>query len=158
MFSTISWSAYVECMLLVVLSYYAGVILIYYRRDIQLKFTSFRQQAFQKSTTDQTATASQPTNDTRENNDLLFSSVHELMDELKAVFQSAADKQFQKEELLMALQVKLRHYQQLKGTAFQVAVNNHLSQQAQLHCKISLDDMEIKQLWQDFYDSSDKGA
>ena len=157
MFSTISWSAYVECMLLVVLSYYIVVILIYYRRDIQLKFTSYQEQAFQKSTTDQTATASQPTNDTRENNDLLFSSVHELMDELKAVFQSAADKQFQKEELLMALQVKLRHYQQLKGTAFQVAVNNHLSQQAQLHCKISLDDMEIKQLWQAFYDSPDKG-
>jgi len=157
MFSTISWSAYFECMLLVVLSYYVGVILIYYRRDIQLKFTSYQRQVFQKSTTDQTGAASQQTNDTRENNDVLFSSVHELMDELKAVFQSASDKQFQKEEILMALQVKLKHYQQLKGTAFQVAVNNHLSQQALLHCKIALDDMEIKQLWQAFYDSPDKG-
>jgi len=60
-----------------------------------------------KSTIDQTGAASQPTNDTRENNDLLFSSVHELMNELKTVFGSAADKQLQKEELLMALQVKL---------------------------------------------------
>jgi hypothetical protein len=139
---SISWQQYMIVVTVAVSAYYLFVIAFYYRKEV-LKLSRLEWQ--------RNKPPAQPTTQLQDalaaNDALLFSSVQQLIDELKIVFQSAVSKQFQQEEILMAIQVKLSSYQQLKGTPFQVAINNFIAQQAQSQCEILLEDAEIKQLW-----------
>ncbi len=82
-----------------------------------------------------------------EENALLFSSVHDLMEEMKEVFQTAAEKKFTKQELMKTLQGKLRKYKKLKRTAFQVSVNNYIMKESDETCSIELEESELKSIW-----------
>jgi hypothetical protein len=77
----------------------------------------------------------------------LFNQVHELMDELKNIFLEAASQNFHKEELLTALQSKLKNYSNLKTTPFQTAINNHINQTASSICNTTFEDSDLRQLW-----------
>ncbi len=146
MFNSISWSVYFECIFLSCLVYYASIILIYYRKDIQLKFVKIQQPASTPIEAAPVHTKPQESKAAVDDNNALFSTVHDLMEELKIIFQTAEKKQFPKEELLTALQMKLKDYPPLKGTAFQVAINNHIMQQAAA-IKIMVEDNEVKNIW-----------
>jgi hypothetical protein len=69
---------------------------------------------------------------------VLFSSVHELIQELKDLFFTAADKRYPQEELMMALQSTLKRYTHLKDTKFEGAINTHILQSASSICIIEL--------------------
>src|ERR1700680_4793744 len=58
--------------------------------------------------------------------EILFPEVYALIGELKQLFQVASEKGFPKEELILALQLKLQAYGKFIGTAFQPAVNNFI--------------------------------
>jgi hypothetical protein len=82
-----------------------------------------------------------------EANALLFSTVHELMEELKNLFHTAAKNDYPKEELLMALQVKLRDYGKLRGTPFQVSVNSHIEQESRDVCQTIVTEQDMRNIW-----------
>jgi hypothetical protein len=145
----ISWKEFVEIMIVLLVIYYFFILLIYYRKDIaRISKEGIRKRKLQdKQPTTKNISSSLDSASKNEPDTILFSAVHDLMEELKEIFSAASDKHFLKQELLVALQIKLRSYQQLKGTPFQVAVNNHVVQQSKEYCDISLDDIEVKQIW-----------
>lgn len=155
MFSTISWSAYLEFIFFTLVPYYAVVIMMYWRKDFQFRFSQWQQGSGDNRSENngdghvktKPGGDGQGKKDAPENKDVLFSSVHDLMDELKIVFRYAAEKKFKKEELLFALQRKLIQYEHLYNSSFQQAVDEHILQQAALQCEIVLDDLELKQIW-----------
>ena len=146
MFNSISWSSYLQFIFFILLPYYAAILAVYYRKDIFLQFAGWQQSSTRSGPASPIDKTVQTNKENNAINDALFSSVHDLLEELKTVFKSANDKNYPKEELLMALQVKLKAYPQLKGTAFQVAINNHIVQQA-VECKMPLEENEIKHCW-----------
>src|SRR5688572_13431793 len=116
MFSNISWQDYLVALLIILIIYYGYVFLVYFRKDLLVPVRPDQRQSGD----------SKEMFREEEENALLFSTVHDLMEELKEVFQAAAEKKFPKEELFLGLQAKLKKYKKLKGTAFQVSVNNHI--------------------------------
>jgi hypothetical protein len=142
MLSGIDWKDYIYSVLFLMIGYYGVIGFLYYRQEL----LSVLKNGFQKkipANISPVATESQP----EERDQLLFSIVHDLMEDLKKLFKTAADKHYPKQELLIALQGKFKACTQLKGTAFQVAINNHILQQAALECQISLDETDLKNCW-----------
>src|SRR5687767_12067008 len=117
MFSNISWQDYLVTLLVILIIYYGYVLLVYFRNDILVPV---------RSNVGAPQDANKDLFKEEEENALLFSSVHDLMEELREVFQIAAEKKFPKEELFHGVQSRLQKYKKLKGTAFQVSVNNHI--------------------------------
>lgn len=85
---------------------------------------------------------------TRENNDaVLFSSVHDLLEDLKSFWSILKQSPPAREELLHALQSLISRYPQLKHTAFEVAINNNIRVDAAEYCSVALDEHELKNIW-----------
>lgn len=151
MLSRISWREYFEILLVLALIYYSIVLVLYYRGDIlRLARQGFRKTVPKKPVHfggEKLPLPAEKTSTQYDDSPALFSSVHELMKDLKSLFEAAAHKSFQKQELLMALQLKLGEYSQLRGTPFQVAVNNHIMQQSLEQCELAVNDTELKQIW-----------
>lgn len=145
----ISWQEYVEIISLLVLIYYVVVFFLYFRGDIlQLARQGFwKHVRIPTISKERIVSQAAKTTEKSDDNHTLFSSVHELMEELKSLFDTATQKHLQKHELMMALQLKLNDYHQLKTTSFQVAINNHIMHQSLVQCDITITDIEIKQLW-----------
>ncbi|HRN55622.1 MAG TPA: hypothetical protein PLL71_04190 [Agriterribacter sp.] len=147
----ISWGEYFEVLAVLMIMYYCLVLLLYFRSDMMLWAKQGFRKPIQKAHTPPKETISaSPAEDAHspaDHNAALFSAVHELMEELKSLFYDASQEPFQKQELLMALQLKLSEYHQLRGTPFQVAVNNHIMQQCLEQCDITVNDTELKQIW-----------
>ena len=146
MFSKISWHSFILTIVILLIVYYIIIGILYYRNDIlRLLKEGFRIKAFQNPVADTRLSAL--TEKTVKGDPSLFNQVHELMDELKNIFLEAASQNFHKEELLMALQSKLKNYRNLKTTPFQTAINNHISQTASSICNTTFEDSELRQLW-----------
>jgi hypothetical protein len=79
--------------------------------------------------------------------EILFPEVYALIEELKHLFAFASEKGFPKEELILALQLKLREHVKFIGTAFQQAVNNFIEVSARDSCSIGLEPAELNLLW-----------
>ena len=79
--------------------------------------------------------------------EILFPEVYALIEELKHLFAFASEKGFPKEELILALQLKLREHVIFIGTAFQQAVNNFIEVAARDSCSIGLESAELNLLW-----------
>jgi hypothetical protein len=113
------------------LLYYVVIIFIFFRHDA---VSVSRGRLHEEKPVTGTKTKGAVTDD----NSFLFSALHELMEELKGIFHTASKHDYPKEELMMALQVNLRDYPKLKGTPFQVSVNNHTGQEAKEKCQALL--------------------
>jgi len=143
MFSSISWREFLTVVVIILFLYYFLVIVLYYRKDLsQLAKDGFHKKQIQVSPVAKIESTSVP-----DSNTILFSTVHELMEELKGLFTTASKNDYPKEELLTALKMKLRDYSQLKGTAFQAAVNNHISKESKDQCQTDLADIDLQQIW-----------
>lgn len=137
MFSSVSWHQFTTALLILLGIYYFTVIIIYYRKDLAL---------FAKKQDPVPAPQPGLTKGTDDNN-LLFSAVHDLMEELKGIFHKASRQDYPKEELMMALQLKLRDYPKLKDTPFRVSINNHIEQESKEKCQTVLTETDIRNLW-----------
>ena len=139
MFSSVSWHQFITALIILLFVYYFLVIVIYYRKDL----VQVSKQGLPKKQQPSVAVKVE----SADTNTLLFSTVHELMEELKGIFHNASKNDYPKEELLMALEVKLRDYSKLKGTPFQIAVNNHIAEESKNKCQTVLTEMDIRNLW-----------
>lgn len=79
----------------------------------------------------------------------LFSSVHELMDELNILFTAGCGNKYIREELIIALKLTVRNYYSLKDTNFKTAIDNHIRLQSRDTFKIELSESDLKQIWED---------
>jgi hypothetical protein len=142
MFSSISWQQYLIAVFVVLVIYYVIVVPMYYRAEL----LAFSLRVFQKRKTashEPLPAAISP----EAQASVLSSSVYELVEELNALFHKAAHQRYPKEELCMALQIRLSNYTTLKGTTFQHSIIDHIRSETKACCNISLEDFEIAQLW-----------
>lgn len=136
MFSSISWQEYLISVIIFLILYY-GIWMLYFRNDLKVSRPDTRHTI---------AKESKELFREEEEHALLFSSVHDLMQEIKETFEKAGDGKYRKEGLLMALQAKLVRYKKLKGTAFQVSVNNHIIKESG-QLSIEVDEDDLKNMW-----------
>ena len=139
MIKQVSWAEYCSVLAVLTAAYYFLIILIYFRTETWQLLTG--QRKLLPATTGYTDSASPPptTEEQRQ-----YEVVNDLVSELKPLF----EKSYIKEEMVMALQMKLIEYPQLKGTAFQVAVNNYIQMESENKCSVYLSEDELKGLWQ----------
>lgn len=141
MLHNISWGQFISTVLILLAIYYSYVIIAYFRKDLLL-ITQGKSLShlFKRKTVNGSAQS-------EANFDKNISIVHELMASLNQIFDEAVSQQFQKPQLLIAIQLKLADYPQLKDTPFQEGVNNHLTQTATNRCDIELTASDLQGLW-----------
>jgi hypothetical protein len=148
MLHTISWKVFFSLMLGMVSFYWLIVLFIYYR----FSFMNWVHKSLHPGEDRGDALGKPGQRMKGRMNDseleILFPEVYALIGELKQLFQVASDKGFPKEELMMALQLKLRAYGKFIGTAFQPAVNNFIEAGVRDWFSIGLDPGELNILWQ----------
>ena len=142
MLHSVSWYQFTVTMIVLLFIYYLGVIVLYYRRDL---VRSSRQGVPEDKRALPVVNPGGAAG--TDANSILFSTVHELMEDLKNLFYTASKNDYPKEELMMALQVKLREYVKLQGTPFQVSVNNHIEKESKDKCAVILTQQDIRNLW-----------
>lgn len=138
MFSKTSWSQYLLILLIALLLYYSYVLLRYYPGDIRRLFSSRKP-------------GNKPIDEGDELSALTdekdFPAARELVQILSTVIRHASQHNYVKEELIMALSQEVKKYPQLKGSAFQVAVNNQIEKDVSEWCKIKFDREDLKKIW-----------
>jgi hypothetical protein len=134
MFKSVSWSSFITTLVVLLAIYYIVIAVLYFRDDVMSLLKRKEKPAPSSSPEPQ-------------NRGSMFSSVHELMDELKELFFTAASRHYPEEELVMALQSTLKRYSNLKDTQFEAAINNDIQQSALSMCNISLDESDLKRVW-----------
>ena len=137
MFSSISWQEYLISVILFLIIYYGYVLIVYFRNDLKVS---------RHVSMHTPANESKDISREDEEHALLFSLVHDLMGELKGTFETAAAKKFPKEKLLLALQTNLKKYKKLKGTAFQLSVNNHIMRESEM-IFVPVQEPDLKSMW-----------
>ncbi len=146
MFKNISWPSFITAIAVLVIVYYIIIGFLYFRADILRLFREGINRKPLKSPLANTG-LSNLTEKQAKGDPSLFNQVHELMEELKELFFNAAAQSYPKEELLTALQSKLKQYSHLKDTPFQAAISNQISQTASYVCHETFDDTDIRRLW-----------
>jgi hypothetical protein len=109
---------------------------LYYRREIR----QFLHSPFQKKNL-----SSNQDNAAQQDQDL-FTATQNLRDEVSQLL-TGFGTNLNREELITGLQLKLKNQDKIKGTAFQDAVNNYISTEAESKCSIRLTDQELDRLW-----------
>ena len=136
MFHLVSWQQYMIFILVVTLIYYVFILLRFYHNELfhLLKGVKNLPAIAEEKRDKKTFTGE---------ND----SMNDLLEDLKTIFQSASQKKYPKEELMMALQLKLREYDQFKNTPFEIAVNNFIAEESENQCSIHLGEEDQRVLW-----------
>jgi hypothetical protein len=159
MCSTISWSAFLQTIIILSVIYYSWLLLTFYRNDLIKWFSNFSK--VKSKPVLQTATipeAQRPMSynemtvataesSLQEKENILRSSVHDLMEDLKIIFIEAAGDKTKKPELMLKIQKKLKEYPQIKGTAFETEITRLIEFESNEQCEIILSDEELNMLW-----------
>lgn len=136
MFHSVSWQQYIIFILVLLFVYYVYILLRYYRNELfhLLKGVKKLPAILEENRNNKTLS---PGN----------AKLNELLEELKILFQLASQRKYPKEELMMALQLKLREYDQFKNTPFEIAVNNFIAEESENQCSIHLSVEDQRVLW-----------
>jgi hypothetical protein len=153
MCSSVSWSGFLQAILILSAIYYSAVLILFYRNDLIAWFNNFgsakSKTVLQKNTSSDVDETS--TKDIHKKPDekeiILQSQVHDLMEELKIIFIEATGDKIKKPELLLKIQKKLKEYPQIKGSGFDAEVNHQIEFESNEQCEIILSDEELNMLW-----------
>lgn len=141
--SVITWEQLLVSLVGLVFVYYALILFIFYRHD--LPFSAFFQKKENPMMPYLSSRVAVSDNDEPEN--ILYNSVRELMEECKPLFHAAAGGEITREYLLDSLRLLVQKYPQIKATAFQVAMSNHIVQEVEHRLGMTLPDNEIDSIW-----------
>jgi hypothetical protein len=144
MFRSISWQSFLSGLTILLLVYYAMVLLIYFRTEIKAMLSRMKRvgslepegQPFFVST--EKEASSDP---------LRQAGVLALRQELEGLFHTAAQTKPVKAELYMALQMVFRGYPNLKTGAGAKQIQAEVANLCKNTCSITLSEAELKMLW-----------
>lgn len=143
MIKQISWAEYFTYLSIGLLIYYVAVFFLFYRSDFVKLITGKRKLVIGKPQGDEPVSGSDYfPGSVKEENEALFGQANQLISELKEVFQN----DFIREELMMALQLKLREYPALKETPFRISINNYIERESEKR-SIRLSEEDQRVLW-----------
>lgn len=152
MLSKISWSSLIWILIPVLAFYYVYVIIAYFRKEIfsfgvnnkKLTGSEGHHKNLLKSETSDFTKASRESGDSNDNSITL---VHELLDDLKTLFIHAAREKMIKEELIQAINSKLKTYPGLAGTDLVEDIDTHIAQEVKERCSLDLLPGDLKRIW-----------
>ena len=151
MLSSISWSQFLTTLLILLFIYYLLVISCFYKREIFRFFTPRPSQLdgfpFSNGQSGSQLPPNEITTEKPVDDSHLSQDVYELLYSLKSLLETAAKTKTIKEELVMALQLLLRNYSNLKDLPIKTEINQQIAADAKNICSITLSEAEMKMLW-----------
>ncbi len=155
MFTNISWTAYIIFVSILLVAWYLVIGVRFYLGDLQIflsqkgKLTSqIAGNAFpsvQHQGLSHEPEASVIAN--KEQTEYLFEKVEALSEKIKEVVSDASEKKYNKEEFSFSLKIILKAYPELKGSPFQVPINNLVISECEKQGFIRLSAVELERLW-----------
>lgn len=147
----ITWSAYLTTSVILLLVYYAGVLLIYFRKDVSLaprlsaskdiKYSSGLYGAQSKKT------GSRRADETSQLDAASAAPMHSLVDELQAFISQAGKDGMEKDELHPSLKKLLQKYPSIKGSVFENGITNLIAVTAENNCDVHFSADDLRELW-----------
>ena len=156
MFTDISWTTYLIFVVILLAAWYLVFGLRFYSSELQIflsgKSKTTSQIANKKSLLsqedDQAGENQKEFIDlSKEHTDDLFEKVETLSAKLKDAVSDASTKRYNKEEFSFLLQLTLKEYPELKGSVFQVLINNLIESECEKQGFIRLSAVELEMLW-----------
>jgi hypothetical protein len=152
MLSKISWSSLIWILIPILAFYYGYVFIVYFRKDIfsfgvnnkKLTDSEGRHKNHLNNDTRDFTKLSKESNESNENS---FTVVHELLEELKTLFINAGREKMIKEELIQAINSKLKTYPILAGTDLVEDIDTHITQEVKERCGLELLPEDLKRIW-----------
>jgi hypothetical protein len=149
MIKNVSWADYWTVVAVLCAAYYVIIVILFFRKEL-LELVSGKRKLQPIAVAPPTSSphpaeyssprTTEPDITTEEKQ---FALANQLMQEINPVFRN----DYVKGELMTALQVILRKYALLKGTAFQVSVNNYIQMESENQCSVNLSEGELRGLW-----------
>jgi hypothetical protein len=147
MFSTVGWTEYVMTIVIGLVAWYAGILLIFYRKSLGKYFS--RKKRVDMANEDTNKIIDKPSEDNTNNNtpkqDAL-QTVQLMIAEIKNVFASAA-KDTPQSEVTDAIKNILSKYPQLQYSEFRVAIGDLLQSTASRAGREPFSAEELEEIW-----------
>lgn len=157
MFSQISWATYFETVVYSIAIYYVFILYKYYRYDLASilkgkQRPSLAEGAFtpspQQSTFSSVNTTNQadlmPKEDQGNRHSLLAQA---LTDEIQAFIAGAGNNKFEREPILLSLQLLVGKYPSVKVSPYKESIQELIAQQCATNCSVHLSEEELDGLW-----------
>jgi len=141
--SLITWNELFIYTILFLIIYYAAVLAVCYRQEV-LKLASRIKKSDEDLSNDTIDNSSFASQDQQVQ---LYDQVHDLMQDCKAVLSNITNAPINKGKLIEELQLRVKRYPEVKGTAFQISLSNHFEQEADHRVGIVLSDQELEKIW-----------
>ncbi len=152
MFTNISWASYILAVTLLLAAWYLVIGMRFYFHDLQNLFTRKSKPNLQLAPNENYSTTGSeftPKETETLDSDELFHEVEKLTTKLKETIADASSKNYHKEEFIFLLQLTLKEYPHLKGSPFQVAINNLIESECEKHGSLHLSAEEQVMLWKE---------
>ena len=152
MFTNISWASYILVVTLLLAVWYLVIGMRFYFNDLQNLLTRKRKPDLQLASDDTYLTTGSeftPEQTEASNTDNLFQAVEMLTAKLKETIADASSKNYHKEEFNFLLQLTLKEYPHLKGSPFQMAINNLILSECEKYGSLHLSAEELVMLWKE---------
>jgi len=152
MFTNISWASYMLVVTLLLAAWYLIIGMRFYFHDRQNLLTRKRKPNLQfahDGSHSTSATEFAPEETEPSDTDSLFQEVEKLTAKLKETIAEASSKNYHKEEFIFLLQLTLKEYPHLKGSPFQVAINNLIISECEKYGSLLLRAEELVMLWKE---------
>lgn len=146
MLNNISWASYLYAITIVVFIYYAFVLIVYYRNDLQSHFIKFKS-GFNSPSVSRNHSVEQNGVEIiehiskKENEN---TSLPELLLNIQSLIKSGAARNFPREELLLSLQLQLQNHPALRDN---IHINNFIIEACENYCSMHLSGDEVSALW-----------
>ena len=152
MFTNSSWTTYIFVVILLLAVWYLFIGLRFYfndlqnllarkgKRDVELAHDESYSTPNAEFTSEQTEVS---------DTDSLYHEVENLTTKLKETIADASSKNYHREEFIFLLQLTLKEYPHLKGSPYQVAINNLIISECEKYGSIHLSAEEQVMLWKE---------
>ena len=154
MLSKISWQEFDSSIAFLLLIYYVAIIVLYYRKDILkwstsgIQINSSNNSVAEKNSIEETPDKKETAAVKSKEAKINYGDVRELMEDLKTIFISSAEKKVMKQELILSIRNKLHNYRQLKGTEIEREIIGHIKNECKEKCALDLENEELENLWE----------
>ncbi|MDQ6761232.1 MAG: hypothetical protein M3015_01235 [Bacteroidota bacterium] len=155
MFTNITWTAYIIFISILLVAWYLVIVVRFYLGDLQIllsqKGISTRRitgNAFRSIQDEELS--NEPEGSViseKQQTEHLFEKVEILSEKIKGAVSEASEKKYNKEEFSFSLQIILKAYPELKGSPFQVPINNLVISECEKQGFIRLSAVELEMLW-----------
>ncbi|TXI80268.1 MAG: hypothetical protein E6Q39_02790 [Crocinitomicaceae bacterium] len=147
----VTWSAYLTTSVISLLVYYAGVLLIFFRKDISLspRSSSSKEVKYSNGLYGPQSKKKDGRN-AGEKSQLDAASaapMHSLVDELQAFISQAGKDGMAKDDLHTSLKKLLQKYPSIKGSVFENGITNLISVTTENNCDAHFSADELRDLW-----------